>query len=86
MANLRKQADMVHAIARLFDMMWPLMLLASVRYRAPEALPTPQDAGPARLPRIHRREQMRRRRALWLATVGINTGPRRIHGVKVVAR
>ncbi|GAA3372363.1 hypothetical protein GCM10020367_26990 [Streptomyces sannanensis] len=30
-----------------------------------------------------RRQRRRRRRALWLATYGIDTGPRRIHGVEV---
>ncbi|MFI1731250.1 hypothetical protein ACH40E_18940 [Streptomyces acidicola] len=32
-----------------------------------------------------RRLRRRRRRALWLATYGIDVGPRRIHGVEVAA-
>ncbi|MGW6060362.1 hypothetical protein [Streptomyces sp. NPDC055189] len=32
------------------------------------------------------RLQRERRRALYLATLGIDTGPRRIHGVAVAAR
>ncbi|MEU2676319.1 hypothetical protein ABZ638_05440 [Streptomyces sp. NPDC007107] len=31
------------------------------------------------------RLQRQRRRALWLAPHGVDTGPRRIHGVKVAA-
>ncbi|GAA2270123.1 hypothetical protein GCM10010145_00560 [Streptomyces ruber] len=30
-----------------------------------------------------RRQQRHRRRALWLATYGVDVGPRRIHGVEV---
>jgi hypothetical protein len=37
MANLWRQADMVHAIARIFDVVLPLALLASVRCRVPRA-------------------------------------------------
>lgn len=33
-----------------------------------------------------RRLQRQRRRQLWLATVGVDAGPRRIHGVEVLAR
>jgi hypothetical protein len=33
--------------------------------------------------RRKRRLQRQRRRALWLATYGIDVGPRRIHGVEV---
>ncbi|MER6674426.1 hypothetical protein [Streptomyces sp. NPDC000983] len=33
--------------------------------------------------RRHRRLQRQRRRALWLATHGIDVGPRHIHGVEV---
>ncbi|MER6014798.1 hypothetical protein [Streptomyces bluensis] len=33
----------------------------------------------------HRHQQRQRRRALWLAVHGIDVGPRRIHGVEVVA-
>lgn len=62
---------MVHAIARLFDMVLPLVLLAAIRYRA-------------HLGCIERC-QRRRRRSLWLASVGIDNGPRVIHGVKVGA-
>ncbi|GLJ88866.1 hypothetical protein [Streptomyces poonensis] len=32
-----------------------------------------------------RRQQRHRRRALWLATYGVDVGPRRIHGVEVPA-
>lgn len=35
--------------------------------------------------RHERRQQRQRRRALWLATHGIDIGPRRIHGVEVAA-
>lgn len=78
---------MVHAIARLFDMVLPLVLLAAVRYRAPGALPATRNASGtshARPPRVERC-QRRRRRSLWLASMGIDNGPRVIHGVKVGA-
>ncbi|BCL28985.1 hypothetical protein GCM10017557_38440 [Streptomyces aurantiacus] len=35
--------------------------------------------------RHERQRQRRRRRALWLATHGVDIGPRRIHGVEVTA-
>jgi hypothetical protein len=35
--------------------------------------------------RHKKRQQRQRRRALWLATHGIDIGPRRIHGVEVAA-
>ncbi|MGP3969957.1 hypothetical protein [Streptomyces sp. 6N223] len=50
---------MDHTIARLFDVLLSLMLLASIPYRVP--------------------------RSLWLASVGIENGPRIVDGVKVVA-
>jgi hypothetical protein len=42
-------------------------------------------AGIVHLRHTERRQQRRRRRALWLASLEIDTGPRRIHGAKVVA-
>ncbi|WP_238545469.1 MULTISPECIES: hypothetical protein [Streptomyces] len=38
-----------------------------------------------RLEPAERRLRRQRRRALWLAVHGIDIGPRRIHGVRVVA-
>lgn len=50
------------------------------------SLCTPPPPGRHRLaaltPEEHRR-QRERRRALYLATLGIDTGPRHIHGVRV---
>jgi hypothetical protein len=72
---------MVHAIARFSGVVLPLVLLASIGYRMPVAPAVPTDSGG----HVERRLQRRRRRSLWLASVGIDNGPRVIHGVKVVA-
>ncbi|MPY62935.1 hypothetical protein [Streptomyces spongiae] len=56
-------------------------------HRAPGlyATDTPLDgtATPSVRPYVLTTEQRARRRALWLATYGIDIGPRRIHGVEV---
>lgn len=51
----------------------------------PYATDAPLDgsATPSVRPYVLTSEQRARRRALWLATCGIDVGPRRIHGVEV---
>ncbi|MET7604108.1 hypothetical protein ABZU45_24900 [Streptomyces avermitilis] len=108
MANLRKQADMPHCIARIFEPLLRLLLPAPGRHRSAEGTPAAPtvDVPTALLPRVpvggediglvrpylvagERRQEERRqrvrRRALVLATYGIDIGPRRIHGVEVTA-
>lgn len=52
---------------------------------APFSFDAPIDASGTVLvrPYVLTREQRRRRRALWLATHGVDVGPRRIHGREV---
>ncbi|MFG2590874.1 hypothetical protein [Streptomyces sp. NPDC048438] len=102
MANLRKQVDMPHCIARLIALTLGLLFPASGRHRPTEAEPAavfPQTPAPRAVSLLRGEDsplvrpylltpdefwlQRRRRRALWLATHGIDAGPRRIHGVKV---
>ncbi|HWU05216.1 MAG TPA: hypothetical protein VN520_02205 [Streptomyces sp.] len=105
MANLRKQVDMPHCIARLIALTLGLLLPTQGRHRhlgegAPVAA-SPQTPAPRAVSLLRGEDsplvrpyllapdefrlQRQRRRALWLATHGIDTGPRRIHGVKVAA-
>jgi hypothetical protein len=67
---------MAQTIAAFFVALLSLLFFDTGRHRAP---------GAARSRRVERREQTRRRRALWLASVGIDNGPRVIHGVRVRA-
>lgn len=55
------------------------------RAPGPYATDAPLDgsATPPVRPYVLTSEQRARRRALWLATYGIDVGPRRIHGVEV---
>ncbi|MEW2089302.1 hypothetical protein AB0932_03260 [Streptomyces sp. NPDC006682] len=104
MANLRKQVDMPHCIARLIALTLGLLFPASGRHRPMEAQPgavSPPTTAPRPVSLLRGEDsplvrpylltsdefrlQRQRRRALWLATHGIDTGPRRIHGVKVAA-
>jgi hypothetical protein len=71
---------MIHAIARFSGVVLPLVLLASIGYRLPVASAASADSGR----HVERRLQRQRRWSLWLATLGIDNGPRVIHGVKVV--
>ncbi len=71
----------MHAIAWLFEPLLRLLLPATGRHRAvarPHAYVAPCPA--------LRRRQRQRRCALWLATQGVDVGPRRIHGMEVAAR
>ncbi|MEW2606233.1 hypothetical protein AB0894_20765 [Streptomyces sp. NPDC047916] len=104
MANLRKQVDMPHCIARLIARTLRLLFPASGRHRPTEAEPvaaSPQTTAPRAVSLLRGEDsplvrpylltpdefrlQRQRRRALWLATHGVDSGPRRIHGVKVAA-
>jgi hypothetical protein len=62
---------MLHASANVFKALLWLLAPASERHRTIDS------------PRAQRRQQRRRRRAAWLASVGIDNGPRVIHGVRV---
>jgi hypothetical protein len=64
---------MLHASANVFKALLWLLAPVWARHRAIDS------------PRAERRRQRQRRRAVWLASVGIDNGPRVIHGVKVVA-
>jgi hypothetical protein len=76
---------MAHSSAAFVRALLRLLFPASGRHRASGAAPVPDapDDATVRLPRVERREQVRRRRSLWLASVGIDNGPRWIHGVEV---
>lgn len=67
--TLTRSADVLNLIAKILDPLLRLLFPAPGRHRAPD--------------RRRRHAQRSRRRALWLATHGIDTGARRIHGVEV---
>ncbi|WP_059008209.1 hypothetical protein [Streptomyces specialis] len=69
--------DVFQAIAMLFRPLMRLWFPAEGWRHAP---------GGFRLVGEKQRVQRARRRALWLATVRIDNGPRWIHGVRVTAR
>lgn len=108
MANLRKQADVPHCIARLIALTLRLLFPAQGRRRhrywseetqpvaVPSKAPAPRAVSllrgedsplvrPYLLTPDEFRLQRQRRRALWLAIHGVDSGPRRIHGVEVAA-
>lgn len=65
---------MGHTSALFVRALLNLLFPTAERHRAPRAER-----------RRQRRRQRRRRMVLWLASWGIDAGPRRIHGVRVVA-
>ncbi|WP_329121027.1 hypothetical protein [Streptomyces sp. NBC_01465] len=71
---------------------WPLpdtahLAPTSLADRSPYATDSPLDGRATAMVRPYTlsREQRERRRELWLATYGIDVGPRRIHGKQVTA-
>lgn len=78
---------MANGTAKFLRALWTLVF-PSGRHRATKTegappIPNPSKDATTRLPRAEQRERTRRRRSLWLASVGIDNGPRWIHGVEV---
>jgi hypothetical protein len=69
-------------ISRLFEPLLRLLLPPSGRHR-PDAPGLAARQSRERQERVRLRLCRERRRALWLATYGIDVGPRVIHGMAV---
>lgn len=74
----------MHVIARVLAPLLWVLPPATGRHRAGQAAPAVGRA--ARRECRERRLRRQRRRHLGLAAVGVDAGPRRIHGMEVTAR